>query len=133
MKKRILICKNEECQDEIIDYKSSKRLYCSDYCRNRDGYLRRQEENKELIEISKGQKINYELLDRYAEAGIYEEEVSKLMKFGFNSKCLRLAKYYEINGRNCTCFSIKDILFEFDEDKNLIIIHKSKHKINERN
>lgn len=128
MKKRILYCKNEECQDEIIDYKSSKKLYCSDYCRNRDGYLRRQEENKELIEISKGQKINYELLDRYAKAGIYEEEVSKLMKFEFNPKCLNVGKYYTLDGRKIQCFSIKDILFEFDEEKNLIIIHKSKHK-----
>ena len=117
MKKRILICKNEECQDEIVDYKSSKRLYCSDYCRNRDGYLRRQKENKELIEISKAQKINYELLDRYAKAGIFEEEISKLIKFRFNPKCLNVAKYYEINGRKCPCFSIKDIIFELDEVK----------------
>ena len=73
------------------------------------------------------------MLDRYAKAGIYEEEVSKLVKFGFNPKCLHVAKYYEINGRNCSCFTIKDILFEFDEEKKLIIIHKSKHKKNERN
>lgn len=128
MKKRILICKNEECQDEINDYKSSKRLYCSDYCRNRNGYLRRLEDNKELIEISKGQKIIYELLDRYAKAGIYEEEISKLMKFGFNPKCLHVPKYYEINGKKCTCYSIKDIVFELDKENKLIIIHKSKHK-----
>ena len=133
MKKKLLICKNKECQEEIIDYKSSKRLYCSDYCRNRDGYLRRQEENKELIEINKGQKKNYELLDRYTKAGIYEEEISKLKKFGFNPKCLHVAKYYKINGRKCHFFSIKDIVFEFDEKNETIIIHKSKHKQNGRN
>lgn len=128
MKKRILICKNEECQDEIVDYKSSKKLYCSESCRNRDGYLRRLEENKDFIENDKGQKQNYAVLNRYAEAGIYSEEISKLMKFGFNPKCLHVAKYYEINGRNCFCFSIKDIVFELDKENKLIIIHKSKHK-----
>lgn len=133
MKKKLLICKNKECQEEIIDYKSSKRLYCSDYCRNRDGYLRRQEENKELIEIIKTQKIMYELLDRYAKAGIYEEELSKLIKFKFNSKCLHVPKYYKINGRKCHCYSIKEILFELDEKNETIIIHKSKHKQNGRN
>jgi hypothetical protein len=133
MKKPIKYCKNTECEEAIEIYASRKRLYCSEYCRNRDGYLRRLEENKELIEINKGQKLNYKLLNRYARAGIFEEELSKLMKFEFNPKHLNVPKYYNINGRKCHCYSIKDIIFELNEENQVIIIHKSKHIKNERN
>ena len=127
MKKPIKYCKNIECEEAIEDYASSKRLYCSDYCRNRDGYLRRLEENKEFIENDKGQKKNYAVLNRYAEATIYKEELSKLMKFGFNPKYLQVAKLYNIEGRKCHIFILKDIEFELDEINKLIIIHNSKN------
>ena len=45
MKKPIKFCKNPDCEDEILDYKSSKKLYCSDKCRNYHGHKRRSEEN----------------------------------------------------------------------------------------
>lgn len=133
MKKPVIFCKNIECKEAIDVYASRKRLYCSDYCRNRDGYLRRLEENKELIEINKGQKQNYELLDRYARAGIFKEEISKLKKFGFNPKYLQLGKLYSIESRNCYIFKLKDIEIELDEKNKLIIIHNSKHHKNGRN
>ena len=46
MKRPIKICKNPDCQDEILEYKSSKREYCSDSCRNQHGHKRRTEEKK---------------------------------------------------------------------------------------
>jgi hypothetical protein len=132
MRRLTKYCKNIECEEPITDYKSSKRVYCSEYCRNRDGYLRRLEENKEFIENDKGQKQNYAVLNRYAEAGIYSEDISKLMKFGFNPKYLKIGKLYSTDDRKCYIFSLKDIEFELDEINKLIIIHNSKHHKNGR-
>jgi hypothetical protein len=133
MKKPIKYCKNIECEEAIVDYASSKRLYCSDSCRNRDGYLRRLEENKEFIENDKGQRQNYDVLNRFAKAGIFKEEISKLKKFGFNPKYLQVGKLYSIEFRKCYIFTLKDIEFELDEINKLIIIHNSKHHKNGRN
>jgi hypothetical protein len=133
MRRLTKYCKNIECEEPITEYKSSKRLYCSEYCRNRDGYLRRLEENKEFIENDKVQRQNYVLLNRYAAAGIYSEDLSKLMKFGFNPKHLQVGKLYTIEGRKCYIFTLKDIKFELDEINKLIIIHNSKHHKNGRN
>lgn len=128
MKKPIKYCKNIECEQAIEKYASSKRLYCSESCRSRDGYLRRLEENKEFIENDKRQKQNYAVLNRYAEAGIYTESLSKLIKFGFQPKHLQVSRFYNIEGRDCHCYTIKDIVFEIDSLSKKIIIHKSKHK-----
>lgn len=132
MRRPTKYCKNIECEEPITDYKSSKKLYCSESCRNRNGYLRRLEENKEFIENDKGQKQNYTVLNRYAEAGIYSEDLSKLKKFGFNPKYLKIGKLYSIDDRKCYIFSLKDIEFELDEINKLIIIHNSKHHKNGR-
>jgi hypothetical protein len=128
MRRLTKYCKNIECEEPITDYKSSKRVYCSEYCRNRDGYLRRLVENKEFIENDKVQRQNYAVLNRYAEAGIYSEDLSKLMKFGFQPKRLQVSRFYIIEGRECHCYTIKDIVFEIDSITKKIIIHKSKHK-----
>lgn len=128
MRRPTKYCKNIECEEPITDYKSSKKLYCSNYCRNRDGYLRRLEENKEFIENNKVQRQNYAVLNRYAEAGIYSEDLSKLIKFGFQPKHLQVSRFYNIDGRECHCFTIKDIVFEIDTITKKIIIHKTKHK-----
>ena len=49
MKKPVKICKNPECRDDILDYKSAKRNYCNDSCRNRAGYLNRLKVNNNFI------------------------------------------------------------------------------------
>lgn len=48
MKKPIKYCENPDCGD-TIEYKSSKKKYCNDYCRNHHGYKRRTEENLEFL------------------------------------------------------------------------------------
>ena len=60
MTKPIKICKNPECGDEIIEYKSSKIAYCNDYCRNRAGYLRRLIENEEFDLLVENEKKSAE-------------------------------------------------------------------------
>ena len=120
MKKLKKYCKNPECEQEIFEYKSSKREYCNDYCRNRYGYLRRLEENHEINLFSKGYNKNYQLLKLHKDAGILDESLDKYEKLGFNpryipqrSKMLQTKKEY---------YTIKNINFFFDNEKDTIQI-----------
>lgn len=126
MKKPIKICKNPECGDEIIEYKSSKIEYCNDYCRNHAGYLRRLIENEEFNEMSNGLKENYRVLKLHSDAGIFSEELWKLERFGFNTRFLPEPKFFIINGKETQCYQIKGITFRLDEKTNKIIIVKNK-------
>ncbi len=124
MMKPIKICNNPECRDEIIEYKSSKIEYCSDYCRNRAGYLRRLTENEEFNEIIRGNKENYRVLKIYTDAGIFDEELWKFERFGFNSRFLPEPKIFIIKGKKTQCYQIKEIIFRLDDETNKIIIYK---------
>lgn len=124
MIKPIKICNNPECRDEIIVYKSSKIEYCNDYCRNRAGYLRRQIENEEFNEIIRGNKENYRVLKIYSDAGILDEELWKLERFGFNTRFLPEPKFFIIKDKKTQCYQIKEIVFHLDEKTNKIIIYK---------
>jgi hypothetical protein len=124
MIKPIKICNNPECRDEIIEYKSSKIAYCNDYCRNRAGYLRRLIENEEFDVFSKGLQKNYKLLKTHSDAGIFDEDLWKLERFGFNTRFLPEPKFFIINGKETQCYQIKEIVFHLDKKTNKIIIHK---------
>lgn len=124
MIKPIKICKNPECRDEIIKYKSSKIAYCNDYCRNRAGYLRRIIENEEFDVFGKGLQHNYKLIKKHSDAGIYDEDLWKLERFGFNTRFLPEPKIFIIGGKKIQCYQIKEIVFHLDEKTNKIIILK---------
>lgn len=104
MKKPVKICKNPDCRDEIVDYISSKREYCSDYCRNHHGYVNRKAYNLEFVTRSKGMAKNYELLKLHRESNIYIEKLSKYEKFGFNTNYLPEFKIFKISGVPTTCY-----------------------------
>lgn len=125
MKKPIKICENTDCQDEIVDYKSSKKKYCNDYCRNHHGHKRRSEENLEFILYKKGLTENYKLIKLYQDKKIFSEDLIKLEKLGFNSKCLPEPKFFYIDGKQRKCYEIKGIVFGLDpENETEIIIYK---------
>ena len=63
--KLIKTCKNLECEQEITIYKSSKRLYCDDACKNRVNYLKRALEEAPLLEMDKAMKRNYKILKKF--------------------------------------------------------------------
>jgi hypothetical protein len=129
MKKPIKICNNPECRDEIVDYKSSKKIYCDDYCRNHHGYIRRSEENLEFTLYKKGLAENYKLLKLYRDKKIFSEDLIKFEKLGFNPKFLSETKIYVINGEKTSAYQIKDIVFGLDpKDKSKIIIYKKTEK-----
>ena len=129
MKKPIKICENPDCGDEIVDYKSSKKKYCKDYCRNHHGYIRRSEENLEFTNYKKRLIENYKLLKLYQDKNILSEDLIKFEKLGFDPKCLPEIRFYKINGKQTKCYKIKDIVFGLDpEDETKIIIYKKTEK-----
>ncbi len=125
MKRPIKICKNPDCQDEILEYKSSKREYCSDSCRNQHGHKRRTEENAEIIAHNKGMTVNYKLIKFHKDCNILFEELSKFEKMGFNPNYLPEAKLYIVGNVKVKCYKIKDVIFGLNpENTNQIIIYK---------
>ena len=112
MKKPKKVCKNPECEQEILEYKSLKREYCSDYCRSHYGYARRLEENKEFTAHAKGLSENYKLLKMHKNAAILEESFDKYEKLRFNINYLPSFKIYKIKGFNKLTYQIKDIVFQ---------------------
>lgn len=129
MKKQIKFCKNPDCEDEIVDFKSSKKKYCSDKCRNYDGHKRRTEENLEFNLIRKGMLENYKLLKLHRDKGIFRECLDKYEKLGFNTKYLPEPKLFEISGVQTKCYQYKDIVFGLDpKDQTKIIIYKKTEK-----
>lgn len=125
MKRPIKICKNPDCQDEILEYKSSKREYCSDSCRNQHGHKRRTEENAEIIAHNKGMTVNYKLIKFHKDCNILFEELSKFEKMGFNPNYLPPPKFYLKGTKNIQYYQIKDIQFGLNpQNTNQIIIYK---------
>ena len=123
MKKPLKICANPDCEDEIVEYKSSKRKYCNDYCRNHHGHKRRSEENLEFEVYKRGLAKNYAVLKLHKDADILIESFEKYYKLGFNALYMPEQKYYEKNGKKYQYFKIKDIVFNL-ESRTRIIIHK---------
>ena len=133
MKKQIKYCKNPDCEDEIVDFKSSKKIYCSDKCRNYHGHKRRSEENLEFNLSRKGMIENFKLLKLYRDRNILTEDLIKFEKLGFNTKHLPEPKLFEISGVKTKCYQLKDIVFGLDpKNQTKIIIYKKTEK-NERN
>lgn len=124
MKKPIKKCLNPECCDDIIEYKSAKKKYCNDYCRNRAGYIKRLEENKGFIFIDKQLKENKKILKSFIDRDVYEIPISTLTILGFNTETILNGQYYTIEGRKVFIYKIDTIYFENNSEKKSILIHK---------
>ncbi len=126
MKKPVKICLNPDCGDDIPDYKSSKKKYCNDYCRNHHGYLRRTDYNSEFVAHKNGIASNYKILKFFYDAGIFSESLSKLMKFGFNPKYLPQKNIDKRFSPNMPYYIIKDVVFCLDPKTNHVLINPVK-------
>ncbi|WP_396143526.1 hypothetical protein [Flavobacterium sp.] len=124
MKKNTKQCKNPECKDDIIDYKSSKRIYCNDSCRNRAGYLKRLVENKEFDLVKKHTKLNYQALEKCIEKSAFEVDFKTLNILGFDINYLTNPKLYKIDNEVTSVYSIKEIQFYYNKTKEIITIIK---------
>jgi len=122
MKKPIKFCKNPDCGDEILDYKSSKKVYCTDKCRNYHGHKKRSEENLEFTIQNKSFYENYKVLKLHKDAGIMKETLEKYEKFGFKPAYLPVKKLYKHEGNIIEYYQIKNIAFRFNLKDNTIII-----------
>lgn len=129
MKKPIKICENPDCRDEILDYKSSKKKYCNDFCRNHHGYIRRTEYNSEFVAHKIGIASNYKILKFYHDSGVFSERLDKLMKFGFDPKYLPQKNIDREFSSNVAYYIIKDIIFGLDPETDKVIIYTN-NKIN---
>ena len=129
MKKPLKICANPDCKDTIVEYKSSKRKYCNDYCRNHHGHKRRSEENLEFNNFNKGMLENFKLLKLHRDKNIPIENLNKYEKLGFDTKYLPEHKLFNISGITTKCYQLKDIVFGLDtKDQTKIIIYKKTEK-----
>lgn len=124
MKKPIKKCKNPDCGDDITEYKSSKKIFCNDYCRNHAGHLKRKIEDEEFKTYQKGLKDNYVLLKIFYDKQIGKIEFNLAEKLGFNTKYLPEKKFYTINGRTTGTYNIKEITFKLSKDNTEIELFK---------
>jgi hypothetical protein len=125
MKKPIKHCKNPDCKDEIVDYKSSKREYCSDYCRNHHGHKKRTEYNLEFTTHKNGMAKNYKVLKKIYDAGVFTEKLEKLIKMGFDPKYLPQKNIDNEFCPNIAYYIIKDIIFGLDPETDQVIIYSN--------
>lgn len=122
MKKPIKTCKNPECQDDIEDYKSAKRDYCNDSCRNRAGYLKRLEENKEFEMEKIKAKLNYKALRQCIEKEFFEIDLEVLNLLNFDINYLKENKLVVCGQEQFKAYKIKDIEFYYHSSKGKMII-----------
>ena len=114
------ICKNPECKQEIEKYKSSKRLYCDDSCKNRANYLIRTTKDRNLIEMDKALRKNYKVLEKLKAMGIDQIEEQTLKSHGFDFNAIHKDGFVSVgNGNEMAVCRIYDIKFII-EDKKLI-------------
>ena len=130
MVKPIKICKNPDCKDEIRDYKSSKKEYCNDYCRNHHGHKRRSTENLEFTLFKNGMTSNYKILKFMSDAGIMKEKHETLLKIGFDPKYLPQKNIDNEFSPNIAYYIIKDLIFGLDPKTDEVIIIPNK-KVND--
>lgn len=125
MKKLTKKCKNPECDEAILDYKSSKKTYCNDRCRNRAGYLKRAAENYEFELVKKHTKLNYLALKKCYDKDIFEIDFKTLELLDFNIDYLTNPKLYKINDDHVNVFYVKEIRFYYSKKEQKIIIIKN--------
>jgi len=120
--KLIKKCKNPECQMELRNYKSSKRLYCDDTCKNRSAYLKRTIEEGHLLETDKATKKNYRILKKLRDFNLGPLSEQTLLSHGFDFDAYHGAVVkIDDNGNKEQINHIYDIYFQ-NKDSKIIII-----------
>lgn len=125
MKKPLKKCKNPECQDVILEYKSAKRNYCNDSCRNRAGYLNRLVEEREFELEKMKAKLNYIALKQCIDKNYLEIDLTTLELLNFDINYLKFNKLLVYNNEQYKAYKIKDIEFYYNSTKAKMIIIKT--------
>lgn len=107
-----MTCKNPECRKEIIYYKSSKRRYCDDSCKNRAAYLRRLSGWSHVIDSNKALEKNYRILKRLKDLKLGPIAEQTLVSHGFDFDYMHKDQFiYNDNGRKVDLSCIYNIRF----------------------
>ena len=122
MRRPILYCLNPTCAVEILDYKSTKRKYCTTSCKNQHGHQKRNLINAKTIAIYRGMLDNYKLLNFYKSAGIYRLNIDEITKLGFNGNHITNKTLLYHNNKNIEAFLINDLFFYLEKTTNSLII-----------
>lgn len=111
--KLIKTCKNSECEQEITIYKSSKRLYCDDTCKNRANYIIRTTEEAHLLIMDKAMRRNYKILKRLRDLKLGPINHQTLISHGFDFDAIHKAELkYDDDGKKVQLYHVYDIYFE---------------------
>lgn len=116
------ICQNPECGAVIKKYKSEKRKYCNDRCKNRAAYIKNQEENGDKIAFEKAFRKNYKIMRMLRGMGLGPILHQTLRSHGFNFDALHKDVIIKYNGKNITASRLYDLIFIFNDKKELIFI-----------
>lgn len=112
------ICKNPECKQEIVKYKSSKRLYCDETCKNRANYLKRTKEEYHLIVMDKAMRKNYKILQKLRELDLGPIDYQTLKSHGFNFDAIHKPElFHDDDGKPVQLHHVYDIYFQLKNNQ----------------
>lgn len=116
------LCQNSECGAVIKKYKSAKRKYCSDRCKNRVAYMKKQEEEAEQIALEKALRKNYRILLMLRALTLGPISYQTLRSHRFNFDALHKDVIIKYHGKNIPSSRLYDLTFIFNDKKELIFI-----------
>ena len=116
-------CQNPKCDAIIEGFKSAKRKYCNDRCKNRAAYIKRQEEEADQIAFDKAIKRNYKILKKLKSLGLNNLSEQTLESHEFNIDALHKDVYTRYKGQMIIASCIHDIKFRLNENKELEFIN----------
>jgi hypothetical protein len=117
----IKTCRNPECGIEILEYKSSKRLYCDARCKNRASYIKKTVDEGHLLEMDKAIRNNYKVLKKLSALNLGGITHQTLKSHGFDFDAIHKAEpKIDDNGDVVQLNHVYDIYFEIKEE--LLII-----------
>jgi len=111
------ICKNPECNQEIKQYKSSKRLYCDETCKSRNNYLIRTKVEFHLLEMDKAMRKNHKKLLYLKGLDLGPISYQTLKSHGFDFDAIHKAEiFYDDNGKPIQLYHVYDIYFQLENN-----------------
>lgn len=117
------ICENSECQDIIENYKSAKKKYCNDQCRQRAWYLNELKKYHLHFEYLKEVRAIIKMFEGFLKRGVTELALVTLNDLNINLNSLR---YPEHDSAGRVFFTLNDLIITLHEDKNKVTIKKQK-------
>ncbi|MFH6767906.1 hypothetical protein V8G56_04080 [Gaetbulibacter aquiaggeris] len=111
------ICKNPECNQEIKQYKSAKRLYCDDACKSRANYLKRLTEEYHLNAMDKAMRRNYQKSRELRDLDLGPISYQTLKSHGFDFDAIHKTEFfYDDNGNPVQLYHVYDIYFQLENN-----------------